>query len=401
MEENKPKVETIMDTANTKETKNKNKKEKNRTRMILVILFLIVFAGISYVQLRGSYLEYLELGEKYVDIFHTNMIYKYIIMAINFVVLYGIIYFTNRGIKKGLKPFFEKENKPMPKLLNKSLALVISAIVSIIVATTLMQKVMLVMNSTAFGIQDMIFNLDISYYIFQKPVIEAIALYFTVLMVGLSIYMALYYVIIFNRFFDGIDGKMLKQSLFMKKLTRNILLVIVGIAIMTLLNTQNMVFGKLLTINDEIDIVGAGLTETTVKLWGYIIFAFVIVIFSYRALKYFKEGNNNKVLKNLALIPSYLVILFIVMMIFDLLFVSSNELDKEKEYLAENINSTKNAYRINIEEKSIKNSGTITSEEVEKNNNTISNIPIISQNAVLKTLEDSQTETRIFFLSKC
>ena len=401
MEENKPKVETIMDTANTKETKNKNKKEKNRTRMILVILFLIVFAGISYVQLRGSYLEYLELGEKYVDIFHTNMIYKYIIMAINFVVLYGIIYFTNRGIKKGLKPFFEKENKPMPKLLNKSLALVISAIVSIIVATTLMQKVMLVMNSTAFGIQDMIFNLDISYYIFQKPVIEAIALYFTVLMVGLSIYMALYYVIIFNRFFDGIDGKMLKQSLFMKKLTRNILLVIVGIAIMTLLNTQNMVFGKLLTINDEIDIVGAGLTETTVKLWGYIIFAFVIVIFSYRALKYFKEGNTNKVLKNLALIPSYLVILFIVMMIFDLLFVSSNELDKEKEYLAENINSTKNAYRINIEEKSIKNSGTITSEEVEKNNNTISNIPIISQNAVLKTLEDSQTETRIFFLSKC
>ena len=52
------KQETIMDTANTKETRNRNKKEKNKTRMILVILFLILFAGISYVQLRGSYLEY-------------------------------------------------------------------------------------------------------------------------------------------------------------------------------------------------------------------------------------------------------------------------------------------------------------------------------------------------------
>lgn len=390
------KQETIMDTANTKETRNRNKKEKSKTRMILVILFLVIFAGISYIQLRGSFLEYQELGEQYVNIFYTNMIYQYSIMAINFVVLYFIIYFTNRGIKKGLKPFFEKENKSMPKLLNKSLALVISAIVSIMVANVLMQKIMLVINSTSFGIQDAIFNLDIAYYIFQKPVIEAFALYFTLLFVGLSIYMALYYVIVFNRFFDGIDGKMLKQSLFMKKLTRNIMLVVIGIALMTIVNTQNMMFGKLLTVDDSIDIVGAGMTETTVKLWGYVVFAIIIVIFAYRALKFFKEGNTNKVLKNLAVIPGYLVVLFIIMVIFDLIFVRSNELDKEKEYIAENINNTKNAYQINIEESQLENSGTITNDEVEKNSNVLSNIPIISQDAVLKTLEDSQTRTGYF-----
>lgn len=395
-EKTEKKQETIMDTANTKETRNKNKKEKSKTRMILVILFLLVLAGISYIQLRGSFLEYQELGEQYISIFYTNMFYRYTIMAIHFLVLYFVIYLTNRGIKKGLKPFFEKENKPMPKLLNKSLALVIAAIVSIIVSGVLMQKIMLVINSTSFGIQDAIFNLDIAYYMFQKPVIETFALYFTLLFVGLSIYMALYYVIVFNRFFDGIDGKMLKQSLFMKKLTRNILLVIIGIAIMTILNTQNMMFGKLLTIQNDIDIVGAGKTETTIKLWGYILFAFVIVIFAYRALKYFKEGNTNKVLKNLAIIPAYLVILFVVMIAFDLIFVRSNELDKEKEYIAENINNTKNAYKINIEESNIQNSGTITREEVEKNNSVINNIPIISQDAVLKTLEDSQTGTGYF-----
>lgn len=390
------KQETIMDTANTKETRNKDKKEKNRTRMILVILFLLVFASISYIQLRGSFLEYQELGEQYIDIFYTNIIYKYSIMVINFVVLYGIIYFTNRGIKKGLKPFFEKENIPMPKLLNKSLALVISAIVSIVVASALIEKIMLLMNSTSFGIQDGVFNFDIAYYIFQKPVIESFVLYFTVLFVGLSIYMALYYVILFNRFFDGIDGKMLRQSLFMKKLTRNVMLVVVGIAIMTLLNTQNMLFGKLLTINDNIDVIGAGMTETTIKLWGYIIFAFIIIIIAYRALKYFKEGNTSKVLRNLAVIPSYLVVLFLVMLIFDLIFVNSNELDKEKQYIIENINNTKNAYNINIEEKNLKSSGTITSQEVENNRNVINNIPIISKDSVLKALEDSQTGTGYF-----
>lgn len=390
------KVETILDTANTKETRHKNKKEKSKTRMLLVILFLIIFASISYIQLRGSYLEYKELGEQYINIFYTNITYKYSIMAITFVVLYLVLYLTNRGIKKGLKPFFEKENKPMPKLLNKSLALVISSIVSIIVTTILMQKIMLVINSTSFGIQDTIFNLDIAYYIFQKPVIEAFVLYFTILFIGLSIYMALYYIIVFNSFFDGIDGKMLKQSLFMKKLMRNIMLVVVGIAIITVLNTQNMLFGKLLTVGDNIQITGAGLTERTIKLWGYVLFAFIIIIFAYRAIKYFKEGNTNKVLKNLVVIPGYLVVLFIIMIGFDLIFVNSNEQDKEKEYLAENINNTKNAYNINIEESKLENSGTITNGEVEENSNVINNIPIISQEAVLKTLEDSQTETGYF-----
>lgn len=376
-----------------KDILNLNKKKKNKTRMILVLLFLLLFAGISYIELRGSYLEYLELGQNYTNIFYTNLTYRYGIMAVNFVILYFILYFTNRGIKKGLKPFFEKEKKEIPKLPNKSLALVISALVSFVTSSALMQKIMLIVNGTSFGIQDPIFGLDIAYYMFQKPVIETLALYFVILFVGLSIYIALYYVIAFNRYFDGVDGKMLKESLFMKKLTRNALLIIIGIAILTVINTQNTMFGKILTVKNDLEIVGAGMTETTIKLWGYVIFAFVIIIFAYRALKYFKKGNTGKVLKNLAVIPGYLVVLFIVMVVFDLAFVSTNELDKEKEYIAENIKNTKNAYNINIEEKNIENSGTITSEEVEENANVINNIPVISKDAVSKTLENSQTVT--------
>ena len=387
------KQETIMDTANTKETGMRNKKEKSKTRKWLVILFLIVYALINYIQLRGSYLEYMELGEQYINVFKTNLIYRYSIMAVNFVILYFIIYMTNRGIKKGLKPFFEKEKKTMPKLLNKSLALVISAIISVIISSIFVQKIMLMINSTAFGIQDTVFNLDIAYYIFQKPVIQGLVLYAIALIVGITIYMALYYIIAFNQFFDGVDGNMLKESLFMKKLLRNIFLVVIGIAIVTVLNTQNILFGKMLTVNDDIDIIGAGLIESTIKLWGYIIFAFIIVIISFRALKFFKEGNTSKVLKNLAVIPVYLVALFIIMVVFDLVFVNSNELDKEKENIAENIKNTKNAYQLNIEEDKLESTGTITNEEVSESSNVINNIPIISKEAVVKTLEDNQTKT--------
>lgn len=372
---------------------NTQDKKSSKLRMILVIAFVFIFLVMTYIQTRGSYLEYLELGENYVQMFWTNMIYRYSIMAVNFVVLFFIIYMTNRGIKKGLKVFLDKEKKPMPKLINKSLALVIASIVSVILSGAMMQKIMLVKGNTSFGITDPIFNLDISYYIFQKPVLEMFAYYFLGIVIGITIYMTTYYIIAFNRYFDGVESEMLKESLFMKKITRNILFIIIGVAFITILSTQNLMFGKILTIDKNIEITGAGMTESTLKLWGYIIFALVIVIFAYRALKNFKKGDTTNVLKNLAVIPIYLVVLFVVMAGFDLIFVKSNELDKEKKYIAENIENTKNAYGLDIEEENLEYTGTVTEQELNSNKNITNNIPIISQDVVLTTLKNNQTST--------
>ena len=102
-------------------------KLSNKVKTILVIAFIIIYLLITYISLRGQYLEYAELGKQYVDVFYTNIQYKYSIMGISFVLLFILIFLTNLGIKKGLKPFFEQEKKEMPKLPNKSLALIIAA----------------------------------------------------------------------------------------------------------------------------------------------------------------------------------------------------------------------------------------------------------------------------------
>ena len=54
-----------------KQEKKQNKKMK--TRVILVLLFIALFSVISYISLRGSYLEYKELGENYTEVFFTNL----------------------------------------------------------------------------------------------------------------------------------------------------------------------------------------------------------------------------------------------------------------------------------------------------------------------------------------
>ena len=380
-----------------KQEKKQNKKMK--TRVILVLLFIALFSVISYISFRGSYLEYKELGENYTEVFFTNLKYKYTIFGINFIALYFIIYMTTRGIKKGLKSFFDKEKKEMPKVPNKSIAFIISAVVSALMSSVIMKQIILCSSNASFGIQDPIYNFDIAYYMFQKPIIQMFLLYFMSILVGLTVYMALYYIIVFNKDFDGVDGKMLKQSSLIKKLIRNAVLIVVLFALMTVLNTTDILTSKMLTIKDgsdstqNIEITGAGYTEVMIQRWGYLIFAFVMIFSAIRASKGFKEDNTSKVLKNLAIIPGYLVVLFLVIIIFNVVFVNSNKLDKEKEYLAYNIENTKNAYKINIEEKSLENSGTITQKDVDENTDVINNIRIVNEDTVLKTLEDNQTGT--------
>ena len=373
--------------------------KKSRTRMIIVLLFILVFAIGTFINLRGTYLQYKELGENYVQAFLTNLNYKYIVFGINFILLYILIYFTNRGIKKGLKSFFEKENKKMPKLLNKSIALVISVIVSTFMSNILMKKILLCSSNASFGESDPIFGLDIAFYMFQKPLIETLLVYFIGIIIGLTIYMTMYYIIIFNKYFDGIDRKMIRESLLLKKILRNIMLIVICIALYTALNVTNISFNKMLTIKNEtdttsnIEVIGASYTDAMIQRWGYLIFSIVIIIASLRAIKSFKNRDTSKVLKNIVIIPGYLIAMFLVIIIFNLIFVNSNKLDKEKDYLDNNIKYTKNAYNINISEENIENTGTITQTEVNENSDIINNTKIINNNVVLKTLEDKQTGT--------
>lgn len=373
--------------------------EKNKLRIskkmraIIVIAFIAIYALGTYVSLRGQYLEYVELGEQYVEKFFTDIKYKYSIMVITFVLLSIILYFTNKGIKKGLKPFFEQEKREVPKLPNKSITLIVAAIVSVIVSNDLVDKVLLFVSNASFGKTDIIFNLDISYYMFIKPLVEALLSDFVKMMIALSAYMAGYYIIIFNFYFKAVDRELLRKSKLIKKLLRNAIIVSIGMALQNALNTQNIVTGKFLTLNNGTELTGAGVIESTIQLWGYLILSVIIVIAVIISVKFFVQNKMKKIVYPVAVVPIYLVTLFLVMVGYDCIFVKSNEFDKERKYISENIKSTQEAYNIKVKETSIDYSGTIKEDEVEKNDDVIDNITIVNKDLVKKSLKDTQTET--------
>ena len=357
-------------------------------------MFLTIFAIYLAITLRGEYLQTLQIGEEYISVFEQNVKYKIGIALVNFLILYISTYITNRFIKRGLKKFFDEDKKQMPKLPNKSISLIFGVIVSIITSKLITEKAMLALNTAWFGVNDPIFNLDIGYYMFQKPLIESMLLYFIVLMAIYSVYVALYYIITFNVYFDkGIDATTLKKNTFIKHIITNIVLIIIAISLITIINVQDIVFGEFLNLPNNIKLNGAGLVDTTIRTWGYRIFAAIILICSVIAIHNFKKEKFKKVMIALCGIPVYLVLLFIVMLGFDLIYVNNNELDKEKKYIEYNISYTKNAYDINIDEIQIQNSGTIKAEDISDNQEVINNINLVNNDIVLETLSEYQTNS--------
>lgn len=379
---------------NNKQTKEK----KNLKRVILVLLFLVVVSLFLYVNTRGEYLQMQELGEQYVTTYMEKFQYKAYTFAIVTFVAYLAIYMTTVFIKKGLKKFFVTENKQMPKLPNKSISLIFGIIISLIISPILAEKFMLLINPSYFGIADPIFNMDIGYYIFIKPFIELLLISLAIFVVGISIYIGVYYIIAFNTYFDGIDLEMLKKSTFMKQLITNAIIFAVILGMLVFIKSHDILFTNFISndIETGLTILGAGFMDVTIKLWAYRILAVIIVLSVCLTLYYVVKANKKRAVVSILMVPAFLICLFILSILYNIIFVRSNEFDKEKQYISYNISNTKRAYNINIEENTLDYSGTLTLNEIENNQDVLKNIPIIDENITLTTLKEYQSNVGFY-----
>ena len=372
-----------------------NKQKKSKARMYIVLLFILLVAIVGYIIYRGEYLEILEIGENYLSIFWQNVNYTAIAFIINFIFLFCVIYINNTRIKNALKPFFDTEKKQMPKLPNKSISLILSVIVSAITTEVIINQYMLFTNSTWFGRNDPVFGLDIGFFMFQKPFIETLFTYAIFLIIGLTIYTIIYYIAVFNICFDGIDRETLKKSKLLKQLFTNIKILAILVAGFVLVKTLDIGFDKFLNLQEDTtySIYGAGITDTTIKLWGYRVLPILIILSVFMAIKAFNKGSTKKVIMWILVVPAYLVILLIIMALFQVIFVTPNELDREEQNIRYNIEYTKEAYGINSNVYTIENGGeTITESTLSELSNTIDNIVIVDKDTLLKDLNTVQTE---------
>ncbi len=378
----------------------KSKVKKLLNRKFIVILFLIIYILALTVGVRSMYLQYKEIGEQYVSIFKKNLETQSIIFFVTFICSFFVLFISNVFLKKSVKELFDKEEKPMPKLANKSISFLVSVIVAVIAMSLLTEKFLLFanVNQARFGITDPIFNLDVSFYMFQMPFIKAVLLFLLVYFILLTIYILVYYLFSINVLLGGIDSEELKKSRFIKQLITNLFIIAIIIGGLLTLTSQEIVYGNLLTLNDanHTELIGAGLTEVKIKVVGYRLLFFVLLLSLIRTIKYIKRMKVKKIISSMLITPVYLVILFIVMTVFQAAYAEKNEFDKQRKFIEANIEFTKQAYAINIEEAEVDNSNSLDDAVITKNIDTLGKSSIIDKETLLENMREFKNNEGYF-----
>lgn len=367
--------------------------KKSKKRIFIVLLFVAIIAIALTIMFRSAYLEKLEIGEQYISVFWTNFQYKTISLVTTFVLIFAAIYSTNKRIYSGLKDFYEDEKKEMPKLPNKSISLIIATLVSMATSELTLKKLLLFINSTSFEINDPIFNHDIGYYLFQKPFLEYILWFGIITVVAITIYAGIYYIVALNTQFDGVRSETLKNSKIVKQLLNNCKVLSILVAILAFLKTQDLSSSKFLTIGDKTSysLYGAGLADVSIKLWGYRLLAIIIVVSVFFAVSSYNKGKTKKVIASILTVPIYLCLLVFTLIGYNAIFINSNELDKQKNYINYNIENTRSAYNLSIDELSVQNDGALENDDIVKNADLLGNISIVNKDLVLQNLNGTLT----------
>ena len=384
-------------------TKENSSTEKNvitfsrKVRILIVIATVAIFALIMFFNIKGAYLRYEEIGEKYISVLETNLRNDFNFFIVSFIVIFISIFITNKMNKKGLSIFFKEEKKKMPKLLNKTLAFVIALVGAAIATNMLSSSFSEFVNGAWFGKNDPVFGSDIGIYLFKIPFIQELLKFCMGAILVIIAYTAAYYVISFNKFFDGIDVETLKSSLFIKQLIAAVIALAVCVCVYVALNAQMILTQDMLTIEDELrtELIGANKTDATIKVWGYRILSVVMFLAVLRLLKYVKKTNFKQCVVSVAIVPVYMVGLFIVMIVFSIV-TGGNELEVEREYIKYNIDYTKEAYGIDINQTNISEYKTITYEEIKNNQDVIKNIPVINEKIVSQAVSEQQENSTYY-----
>lgn len=355
----------------------------------LIIIALLIILGIIFAStgFMINYQWFQEVG--YTQVFLKELVTKLQIGIPLFILLTIIVYIYFSILKavynKKLGVVHSKqENKKENRwvLLGSS---ILSLFLSIILTNNLWYRLLEFIHATDFGIDDPIFQKDMSFYIFELPLVEQIYSTGLTVLILMGIASFAFFILVFarngakQRIFDRntetrLDFKGLAQQ-FLSLASKQLAIILAIFFLFLALGYYIRNFGLLYSIGNII--YGASYTDVRIRIWVNRILMIVAII---SALLVVYAGYKKKLKAALAG-PACLITIAILGNVIavgvDNFIVSPNELAKETPYLENHIQYTQKAYGLDkIQEKEFPVEQNITSEDLENNEITINNIPI-------------------------
>lgn len=307
---------------------------------ILIFIFVAVIVSGIYI----NYLEYLEVGSQYTNVFWIDFSVSIVPFFILFLIFLILIYVNFYFLKKSLCAvdlYFCELNVLNKKVYSIVVSVVLSVIFSAISTHSISDTVMPYLNYVSFGSKDPVFYNDIGYYVFQRPFYISVTDTFSYFSGFMVIITVLLYFFFYGKFDFYNMKRMLKEKSVITHIICLIMIYFIIKAIAYKFIREDILFES---VNG---FVGADYTAMNVWLPFYNIIPFVLLAVVVVTTLFVLKKKFKYALISVAVYPVLFIIVSFVANIVNVTVVNPNEMAVQKNYIQYNINATKNAYALN------------------------------------------------------
>lgn len=409
------------------------KMPKGQRRLSVIVMFIVIIIALFLLLINfiTDWLWFKEMG--YVSVFFKQLFTELKVGIPAFVILTLLVNFYLRKLKKGYFSKIASHEATDMKKLNRytnRISVIFGFVTSFYAVTNLWFEILRFTNATSFDIKDPLFNIDISFYVFQLDFLKQLNEMFIGLVLLIVVVTIIYYSILlsvrtpdffeeddstadftdgasdesrytgnenpfgnmgadnpFSKIFESLGRKPQQPKKPKKSLNDNNFKQLMHIA-SGQLSFLGVVLFLMIGINfflKQFDLLhthtgavyGAGFTDVNIVLWVYRILMVLAVIGAITVVHHIHTKKFRKILTipvvmilvgAVGIGASYLVQNFVV---------SPDEINKEEKYLERNIEYTQYAYQLdNVSVKSFAADNKLTSEDIANNSDTIENIRI-------------------------
>lgn len=409
------------------------KKKKLGIKGLITVILLLIALFLSLIGFITDFLWFKELG--YVSVFLKKLITQLEIGIPTFIVITLLAYIYLKFLKRG---YFKKvastevTNHRRLNLISWGMAVVFAVLVTFVSISRLWFEVLKFTNSTDFDISDPLFNMDVSFYIFKLAFIKELNQILIGIIIAFAILTLLYYVVLlsvrtpqmfeekeesaeeerfdgsfgggqsgsgqgfdnvtdlFGKFGEAFTGRKRpihkapkKKKQFDDKNFMQLVsiaekqLIIVGVLFFVMVGVNFFLKQFDLLYGHTGAVYGASFTDVNITLWMYRI----LMVLSVIAAVAFGAGIVKRRFKTAVTVPVLMIVVGLLGtgagVLIQNFVVSPDEINKESKYLEHNIEYTRYAYDLNdVQVKPFAAKNDLTSEDIQNNMETISNIRI-------------------------
>ena len=411
-------------------------KFERKISIILMTIILVLVLFLTMIQFITDFMWFKEMG--YTDVFFKQLVTQLTVGVPTFIVVTALVQVYLTHLKKTYFAKIASSEETNMKGLKKTtliLSIVFGAIATFMAVSQLWFEILKFANSTSFDLADPLFNLDISFYIFRLEFLKQLNEIIIGVIIGFVALTIIYYIILmtvrtpdvfkeenpqpdftdeageerytagsnpfgggqksgnandpFSKFAEAFGGKTFQQrpAKPRKQFDDNNFKQLLKIA-SGKISVLGFIFFIMLGINfflRQFDLLhahtgavyGAGFTDVNITLWMLRILCVLSVLSAILFVVHMSKKNYKKLLS----VPVLMIVVGLVgtgaAYLVQNFVVSPDEINKESEYLARNIEYTQYAYGLDdVNVKPFAADNTLTYKDINENTETINNIRV-------------------------